>query len=282
MTNTIVVGVNGSDQSWAALDWALAKAAARRCPVEVVTVVEDLWTGIGLMDDKVLRRAADEVLDEARSRASETHPEVRLSARTLFGEPVFLLSGVASAGSLLVLGAHHLSRVGGAVTAPVAVRVAAASRSAVALIPPETDVPRHGVAVGVDGSPASLEAIRFAADEADRLGEPLLAVHAWQLPGAWADTVPIEKVTIDAIEADENLVFAESLTGLGERYPDLVVERRLVRAPTVEALASIGSRASLLVVGSHGRGAFLRLLLGSVSHSMALTMAGPLVVVRHA
>lgn len=281
MSNTIVVGINGSDQSLAALDWALERAADRHRAVELITVVEDLWTGVGLMDEGLVQRAAEQVLEQARERAHETHPAVAVTSRVLRGEPVYRLSSAAPAGSLLVLGAHHLSRIGGAVTAPVAVRVAAASHSAVALIPPGADEGRHGVAVGVDGSPASLEAIRFAAEEADRVGEPLLAVHAWQLPGAWADTVPVEKVTIDAIEADENLVFAESLTGLGSRFPDLLVERRLVRGPTVEALAAVSRTASLLVVGSHGRGAFLRLLLGSVSHSMALTMAGPLVVVRH-
>ncbi|NQX12022.1 universal stress protein [Microbacteriaceae bacterium VKM Ac-2855] len=280
MSDSIVVGVTGSDQSTAALDWALQRAAGRHCSVELVTVVEDVWTGVGLLDETAVREAADQVLQSAREHARDRQPGLRIEARLLFGDPVVVLSEIAPAGGLLVLGAHHLGRLGGAITAPVAVRVAAATRSAVALIPPGADAPRRGIAVGVDGSPASLAAIAFAADEADRLDEPLLAVHAWQLPGAWADTVPIEKVTIDAIEADERLVFAESLTGLASRYPGLVVDRRLVRGSTVEALARVAADARLLVVGSHGRGAFLRLLLGSVSHSMALTMAGPLVVVR--
>ncbi|WKK71985.1 universal stress protein [Rathayibacter oskolensis] len=263
-----------------ALRWALDFSRAHRLPADLVTVVEPVRARLAGADAEH-RRLAGEVLEEARALAADEFPEVRTRTRLLEGEPVHALADAAPARALLVLGAHPLARRGRAVSAPIAIRVAAASRSAVALIPGATAEPRVGVAVGVDGSEVSLEAIRLAATEADRLGEPLLALHAWQLPGAWADSVPVERIVIDAIEEDENLVLAESLVGLRDTCPDLEVRPMLVRGDPVERLAALAASSRLLVVGSHGRGAFLRLLLGSVSHSLALTVPGPLVILRH-
>ncbi|KQQ05168.1 MULTISPECIES: universal stress protein [unclassified Rathayibacter] len=278
--DAVVIGVSGSDRSVDALRWALDFARAHRSPADLVAVVEPVRARLSGADAEHRRRAGD-VLEEARVLAAAEFPEVRARVRLLEGDPVHVLADAAPAGALLVLGAHPLARRGGAVSAPIAVRVAAASRSAVALVPGPTAEPRVGVAVGVDGSEVSLEAIRLAAIEADRLGEPLLALHAWQLPGAWADSVPVERIVIDAIEEDENLVLAESLVGLRDTCPDLEVRPMLVRGDPVERMTALAASSRLLVVGSHGRGAFLRLLLGSVSHSLALTVPGPLVILRH-
>ncbi|KQQ10317.1 universal stress protein [Rathayibacter sp. Leaf296] len=278
--DAVVVGVSGSDRSTDALRWALDYAQGHRLPAELVSVVEPARGRIAEAAAEQ-RRAAGAVLEEALALAEREYPEVPVRVRLLDGDPVHALADAAPAGALLVLGAHPLSRRGLSVAAPVAVRVAAASRSAVALIPGPASTGRSGVAVGVDGSEVSLEAIRLAAKEADRLGEPLLALHAWQLPGAWADSVPVERRVIDAIEEDEDLVLAESLVGLGDSCPDLEIRHLLVRGNPVEKLSEVAAEARLLVVGSHGRGAFLRLLLGSVSHSLALTVPGPLVILRH-
>lgn len=281
--DAITVGVSGSERSVDALRWALDLARAHHLPVDLVTVVEPVrarLAGAGAGQ----RHLAEAALEEARALAEAEFPEVRTRPRVLEGDAVHVLADAAPAGSLLALGAHPLSRRGASLTAPVAVRVAAASRSAVALIPGPTGDPaeRTGIAVGVDGSEVSLTAIRLAAQEADRLHEPLLALHAWQLPGAWADSVPVERVIIDAIEEDEELLLAESLTGLCDTHPDLEIRHILVRGNPVERLTALAAGSRLLVVGSHGRGAFLRLLLGSVSHSLALTVPGPLVILRHA
>ncbi|NRG40240.1 universal stress protein [Rathayibacter sp. VKM Ac-2835] len=280
--DAVVVGVGGAGPSGAALRWALEFARAHRLPVELVAVVEPPRARLRGADagQRVL---ADDALDRARSLAASDFPDVPVRARPLQGDLVPVLAEAAPPGALLVLGAHPLSRRAVARSAPVAVRVAAASRSAVALIPePDGDEPiRSGVAVGVDGSEVSLTAIRFAADEADRRHEPLLALHAWQLPGTWSDSTPVERRVIDAIEEDEDLLLAESLVGLGDSHPDLEVRRSLVRGNPVERLTALAASSRLLVLGSHGRGAFLRLLLGSVSHSLALTVPGPLIVLRH-
>ncbi|AZZ50807.1 universal stress protein [Rathayibacter festucae] len=280
--DAVVVGIGGAGRSGAALHWALEFARAHRLPVELVAVVEPPRAGLGGAGS-AQRVLADEALDEARSVAAADAPEVTVRSRVLEGATVHVLADAAPAGALLVLGAHPLSRRAVARSAPVAVRVAAASRSAVALIPEPDggERTRTGIAVGADGSEVSLSAIRFAADEADRRHEPLLALHAWQLPGAWSDSVPVERRVIEAIEEDENLLLAESLVGLGDSHPDLEVRRSLVRGDPVERLTALAASSRLLVIGSHGRGAFLRLLLGSVSHSLALSVPGPLVVLRH-
>ena len=63
-------------------------------------------------------------------------------------------------------------------------------------------------------------------------------------------------------------------------HPTLEIDRRVVVGDPVVALSDAADEASLLVVGSHGRGALARFLLGSVSHGMLAHLEGPTVVVR--
>lgn len=75
-------------------------------------------------------------------------------------------------------------------------------------------------------------------------------------------------------------MLAESLAGWSERYPDVAVRRVLVRDRPVRALLSEAENAQLVVVGSHGRGGFTGMLLGSTSAALVQSVECPIVVVR--
>lgn len=136
--------------------------------------------------------------------------------------------------------------------------------------------------MGVDGSEGSYAALAWAIEEAGRRGALLDVVHAWQLPYVAAPVGLIAPPT----EPHEYEVAA---TGLLDSMIDGCLARTEGPRPEVErisvcdhpghALLETAKGADLLVVGSRGRGGFLGLLLGSVSHQCVTHAGCPVVVV---
>lgn len=136
------------------------------------------------------------------------------------------------------------------------------------------------IVVGVDGSPESDAALRFAAEEASLRGLPLRIVCAWEAP-AGAYVGEAFAATADAlVEAEHHAedVLRSALEQLG---PDARArtEARSVEGPPAAMLCEQARDAMLLVVGSRGRGAAAGLLLGSVSQSLSHHAPCPLVIV---
>jgi len=142
------------------------------------------------------------------------------------------------------------------------------------------------IVVGVDGSDASQEALRWAAEEARLRSVPLVAVHAW----SFVPPQPIGDPGMLAMPAGDlpGQLGAESdaariaLDGAVEDVlgADAEVERKLVEGDAGEALVAESGSAQLVVVGSHGRSGFKAALLGSVSRHVANHAACPVVVVK--
>jgi nucleotide-binding universal stress UspA family protein len=145
------------------------------------------------------------------------------------------------------------------------------------------DEERHAgpVVVGVDGSPLSDLAIGFAVEEAALRGAELVAVHAWNQP---VSTGPGDMMPLvydeEALRSDEERVFAESVAGWSERYPEVPVTR-IVRGRPARVLVAESETAQLVVVGALGRGGFTGLILGSVSQAVLHHSHCPLAIVRH-
>ncbi|MGW2559394.1 universal stress protein [Streptomyces sp. NPDC001514] len=137
-------------------------------------------------------------------------------------------------------------------------------------------VPR--IVVGIDGSPSSYGALRWAVKHAGLIGATVDAVAAFELPGAHGWSAPAVDADFDAEAAKEGLVreVREVLGDTGETR----VHERLVRGNPTEALLEAAEGAELLVVGYRGRGGFARMLLGSVSQQVAQHAPCPVVIVR--
>ena len=135
---------------------------------------------------------------------------------------------------------------------------------------------RAPVLVGIDGSPVSELATAIAFDEASRRGVELIAMHAW------SDVEVNDYPAIDwpAMKPAAEEVLAERLACWQQRYPGVTV-RRVVECdhPTYHLIRQAES-AQLVVVGSHGRGGFAGMLLGSVSTAVAHSARVPVIVAR--
>jgi nucleotide-binding universal stress UspA family protein len=138
------------------------------------------------------------------------------------------------------------------------------------------------VVVGVDGSADSEELVGWAIDHASRHGLALEVVHSYAIPvypGVVPYVPPVEITTATA--GFEERLTSEVLAGWRDRYPDVEITTHVAHGRPGPALVEATERASLTVVGSHGRGAFLGMLLGSTSQSLLHHAKGSVAVLRH-
>jgi len=149
----------------------------------------------------------------------------------------------------------------------------------VAVIRDQLDEPirRDGpVVLGVDGSPASELATAIAFDEAMWRGVDLVAVHAW----IDAEPPAIPRSVWPEFQSDAEAILAERLAGYRDRYPDVTVHRKVVFDQPARHLLEAAESAQLLVLGSHGRGGFAGMVLGSVSSTVVHATHTPVIVAR--
>ena len=142
--------------------------------------------------------------------------------------------------------------------------------------------------VGVDGSNASREALRWGAEEARLRVAPLVAVHAWSFvpPQPIGDPGMLAMPAGDlpgqlAAESDAaRMALDEAVSESLGPEPGIEVEVKLVEGDAGDALVAESADAELVVVGSHGRSGLKAAILGSVSRHVVDHAACPVVVVK--
>lgn len=270
-----VVGVDGSPGGEAALRWALDEAGLHDAAVVAVMAWSYLdqrhADNAGAFDPAYSEAQAREALRAAVEAVAPSRPvEQRvvcdLAARALLD---------AAGEDLIVVGARGLGGFKGLLLGSVSERVLEQATGPVAVVRDEhVGRPAGPVAVGIDGSPTSTSALRWAAREALARNATLRVVHAWELP-------PL----VGQAGAELGIALEEGAqTVLDEAAADpasagVEVEARLVYGGSAHALLDAGVDASLVVVGSRGLGRFGRVLLGSTSRQLVHHAPCPTVVV---
>jgi nucleotide-binding universal stress UspA family protein len=122
------------------------------------------------------------------------------------------------------------------------------------------------IVVGVDGSPSSRAALRWAVRQAVLTDGVVDAVMAWQVPVApygyaWA---PIPMNEADDLEEDTRKVLDAAISDEVDPADRHRVTARVTNGHPAEVLLKAAADADLLVVGSRGHGTFAEALLGSV------------------
>ena len=138
----------------------------------------------------------------------------------------------------------------------------------------------QAVLVGVDGSKASRNALRFAISEAQALGRSIRLVGAYTVPSVAAATIDVSYVPIDdtAIRASVTASLKEAAAEV--KAAGVPVEAVIEVGDAAGVLIEESKTSCLAVVGSRGRGGFAGLLLGSTSQSVLPYSACPTMVVR--
>jgi nucleotide-binding universal stress UspA family protein len=271
-TGAVVVGVDGSESSDAAVAWAAAYADTRHRPLVLMGAAghsaapsrkrerHDARQALRIES----RRATDHALGLARKAAP------RLDVRTtvpLTDASDALLEASRQA-ALVVVGTRGRGRATALLLGSVSAAVCERAECPVVVVhgPVAADDLVPGpVVVGTDGTELSADALDFAFDLASTEGSSLHVVH---------------NVGRDTAHVDEHQRALEiAIAGHEERYPDVEVHRHLPLSAPADTLAVLSETASAVVVGAraqHGPVA----ALGSVSRAVVERARCPVVVVR--
>jgi nucleotide-binding universal stress UspA family protein len=286
MTYPIVVAVDGSASALNATRWAADEAAQRNLPLHLFHGIAPSSIGnvtISVFD--ALEADGRRQLAEAEAVALERHPGLRVDVELRHGNHVEMLIELSKTARLMVLGSRGLGAFAGRLAGSTSVALVAHGACPVAIVRDEKVPPVGGaVVVGVDGSPASVEAVAVAFDEASWRGVDLVAVHTWldfSSDNAYAYARQFV-LDWDRIEAEELEVLAQRLAGWQEKYPDVTVVRVVERDRPLRQLLTRAEDAQLLVVGSRGRGGFSSMLLGSTSQALIYHAPCSLIIARPA
>jgi len=146
----------------------------------------------------------------------------------------------------------------------------------------ETALHRRYV-VGVDGSAASLEALRWAVAEARSHGGDVRAVLVWELPYSGLATSmaqgPYGLPDLTAVTHEASVRLQSCIDAVGDTSP-VEVHAEILEGQPAGVLQALSREADLVVVGSRGHGGFAALLLGSVSAQVVRHAHCSVVVVR--
>lgn len=271
-----------------ALAWAADEAALRRLPLHVVLAADvpgleggsaeltSLWTSWG----PAVRTVYATVLEEARDFAVGRHPGLTVVAELADGSPADVLRARAPGSAMVVIGSRHRGIVRDLFSRESVGEPLVSHAPCPVVVVREPELVSHAppqVVVGVDGSAVSMEAVRFAFEEAAFREARVIAVSAWQPPH------PRDLALEDAEDAEDEVrrILAESTAGWQEKYPQVDIRHAVVRGHPVRVLSDAAQWAVLLVAGSRGLGGFSGLLLGSVSQGLMHHAPCPVVIVPH-
>ncbi|AHW65519.1 universal stress protein [Corynebacterium glyciniphilum] len=291
-TNEIVVAVDGSDAGAAAVAWAANAAAKRSAPLKLVTAytMPQFMYADGMIPPQELYDQLEEEamakINEARELVRSFDENIEVSYYIAESTPIDLLLQLSEEADIVVMGSRGLGGLSGLVLGSVSSAVVSHASSPVVVVRKDNDVTvnnKYGpVVVGVDGSDVSRKALEYAFREADARGATLRAVHSWADAQVQTSLVGLAAVQsqLDSMSAQERKILQDEIAPMREKYPDVKVEEVVDRDRPIQVLKDNADDAQLLVLGSHGRGGFRGMLLGSTSRALLQYAPCPMMVVR--
>lgn len=290
--NIVVVAVDGSEASKQAVRWAANTANKRGIPLRLASsytmpqflYAEGMVPPQELFDD--LQAESQEKIEEARTVAHEVAPDIKIGYTIAEGSPIDMLLELSNDVTMIVMGSRGLGGLSGMVMGSVSAAVVSHANCPVVVVREDSavnDNTKYGpVVVGVDGSDISKQATENAFIEAEARGCELVAVHTWmdmQVQASLAGLSAAQQQW-DDVEREQTALLEENLAPFIAKHPDVPVKKVITRDRPVRALADAAEGAQLLVVGSHGRGGFKGMLLGSTSRALLQSAPCPMMVVR--
>ncbi|WP_406437863.1 universal stress protein [Streptomyces sp. NBC_01613] len=290
MTRPITAGVDGTEESFAALDWAAREAVRRGLPLRVVQAWRfQPYEAIDAADRDTQAGWVRDALTEAARSVTGRHPHLDVATDVVEGETVDTLASAAAEAEMLVLGSRGHGRVVGFLLGSVGQQVIAETTRPVVLVragdQPTTEAAGREVVVGQQGEPDdSADTLRFAFETAAARGATVRAVRAWTLPPVFAYSPGSMRLLDEAggLEPFEKKALAAALQPWRERFPDVPVVEHVEIGSAGQVLLSMAGRAQLMVVGRRAHRTAVGARIGSVAHGVLHHADCPVAVVPHA
>ncbi|MFB7084442.1 universal stress protein [Streptomyces sp. NPDC056296] len=290
MTRPITAGVDGSEESLAALAWAAREADRRGTPLHVVHAwrFQELdAAGTGDRDAQE-RWARDSVAESVRT-VTERHPDLTVSTEVREADDaVAVLLAAAADAETLVLGSRGHGAVVGFLLGSVGQQVIAEANRPVVLVragdEAATEAAGREVVVGQQGEPEdSADVIGFAFEAAAARGAAVRAVRAWALPTVFTYSPGSMRLADEAggLEQYERKALGEALAPWRERFPDIPVIEHVEMGSAGQVLLSVAAGAQMVVVGRRARRTAVGARIGSVAHGVLHHADCPVAVVPH-
>ncbi|WP_326545500.1 universal stress protein [Mycolicibacterium sp. ND9-15] len=285
----VVVGADGSESATAAIRWAAREASMRNVPLTLVHVnavsaaaaALVAWPA-GQVPEQVIEQQEDEaraILADAVGIAEKSIDDGKrlvITGEMFLGWPVPTLVKLSEEAELVVVGCRGRTALRRALLGSVSSGLIRHAHCPVAVIHDDASPSsRLPVLLGIDGSRSSESATAIAFDEASWRGVDLVALHVW----SDAD-MPAFSMDWAEVQAAAHRTLSERLAGWQDRYPDVNVTKLVEFQRPAHQLLELSERAQLVVVGSHGRGGFAGMVLGSVSSVVAEAARVPVIVAR--
>lgn len=272
----LVVGVDGSDGSLAAVDWAVDEAARHGLALRLVYA--SLWeryegdvpsAGRDRPSGRVL---AEHIVASAADRAQRRDPDVKVTAEVIPAEAVSALLSEGHNASALVTGSRGRGELAGLLLGSVGLAVAARAHGPVIVVRGDKAglAGTHERVLLGAGDPASgQEAVRFAFQEAEARGCALDVVRAWRCPAhESADAAEPAADPAHRHEEQASALLDHLIEDAVADHPEVRVRRITVEGPARRVLLHRSAGADLLIVGARRRTGHFGLQLGRVAHTL--------------
>ncbi|MBB5816375.1 universal stress protein [Streptomyces collinus] len=283
----LIVGVDGSDGSILAIDWAADEAVRHGLPLRLVHA--SLWEryegalpslGRERPSERVM---ADHIVASAEERVRRLHPDLKVTGEAVAAEAVAALLSEGDNASALVTGSRGRGELKGALLGSVSLAVAARAYCPVIVVRGDKAglAGTHGrILLGAGDPDTSAEAVRFAFREAEARGCELDVVRAWRLPmNENADPPAPAETPVYEHEAQASDLVDALVADVMADHPAVRVRRATVEGPARKVLVNRSAAADLVVVGARRRSGHFGLQLGRVSHTLLHHADCPVAVV---
>ncbi|MEU0086027.1 universal stress protein [Streptomyces sp. NPDC006274] len=287
MESPLVVGVDGSESSFLATDWAADEALRRGLPLRLVYA--SLWqryegaalaTGLDRPDEQVL---AENIVGTAAERVRRRTPDVKVATDVLPDDTVSALLREGRHAFALVTGSRGRGDIAGLLLGSVSLAVAAGAQCPVVVVRGDKAGlagAHHRITLGVGDADTDSAAVRFAFREAELRGCTLDVVRAWRCPAHESTDHPL--LAGDPARYHEeraSKLLDEALETAVRDHPDVRLKRATVEGPARKVLLARSAAADLLVVGARRRHTHFGMQLGRVGHTVLHHASCPVVVV---
>jgi nucleotide-binding universal stress UspA family protein len=295
VTRPVVVGVDGSEESLQAVEWAAQEAGRHSWPLRIVSAPAAMpriraYHAAADTVAAALRGISERAIEAAVSRSREVAPGLRVSTGLLSGPAALAVADSGADAAMLVVGARGAGGFTAMILGSVSRYAATRAPCPVVVVRQETMAIHREIAVGIRDPQEVDGTLAFAFEEAAQRGASLVAVHAWHwFPaalrragvgvGAGAPGPSSDPAQISA-EADHTLITV--LDEWRDKYPWVRVRTDVIRGHPGRVLASYSARADLVVLGRHGGPADLGSVytgVGTILHAVLDHAHGPVAVV---